>query len=724
MNVERLMRSDLSALAMRSAQEARKWLERAHLAGWGDASGAPMPAEIVRAAAAVRLAPKGPRGDRFFRGVLGSGAALVAASVPEALRQASAVFEKSRAGQFDLLGYRALAFGVPIDWQLDPVSGQRAPALHWSLIRPLDPAQVGDSKVICELNRCQWWVTLARAFAMGGDPAIPPALAAHALRWREANPPGQGVNWSSSLEVSLRLISFCWTAFLLRAESALPTTALEALLHEVRSHARHVARYLSRQFSPNTHLTGEALGLFYAGTALPELEEAAGWRETGAQILIEQIDAQILSDGVYFEQATAYQRYTIEIYLHFLILAAASGFPLPARVGEVVVRMLDFLLFVRRPDGTLPSIGDADGGWLLPLTERGPADLRGVFSTAAAWFSRADYAWAAEGLAPETLWLLGEEGHDAFRALAPAPPASAPSRLFVEGGYAVMRSDWPREAHQLIFDCGPLGCPVSSGHGHADLLSIQCSIFGEPVLVDPGTCVYPEPVWRNRMRASSAHSTITLDGQEQAEPAGPFRWKQHPSAQPLRWSVTPSLELAMGSHEAYRRLPDPVRHQRQVLFVERHFWIVIDDLEGAAEHRVDLRFQLAPMQVRQEPGGDGWVRALTPGGRALLVRTFATCPLELAIHTGEMEPPRGWISLDYGQLQPAPLLVYTGRAPLPMRIVTLLFPLARADAPPPLVTAIRTGGQPVGLSFGDGPLVHFGGAGSALASATTPLERS
>ena len=31
---------------------------------------------------------------------------------------------------------------------------------------------------------------------------------------------------------------------------------------------------------------------------------------------------------------------------------------------------------------------------------------------------------------------------------------------------------------------------VSGGHGHADLLSVQCSVFGERVLVDAGTYGY------------------------------------------------------------------------------------------------------------------------------------------------------------------------------------------------------------------------------------------
>ena len=79
---------------------------------------------------------------------------------------------------------------------------------------------------------------------------------------------------------------------------------------------------------------------------------------------------------------------------------------LPDVVREGVERMLDLLLAIRWPNGSMPQIGDADGGRLLPLAPRAADDYRDLFSTAAALFGRADYAWAAEGLAPETLWLL------------------------------------------------------------------------------------------------------------------------------------------------------------------------------------------------------------------------------------------------------------------------------------------------------------------------------
>ncbi|MCV5714780.1 heparinase II/III-family protein, partial [Escherichia coli] len=75
-----------------------------------------------------------------------------------------------------------------------------------------------------------------------------------------------------------------------------------------------------------------------------------------------------------------------------------------------------------------------------------------------------------------------------------------------------MRSGWEPDAHHAIIDIGPIGCPVSGGHGHADLLSLQCSIFGEPCLVDAGTYSYgAEPAWRDFFRSTAAHSTVVVD---------------------------------------------------------------------------------------------------------------------------------------------------------------------------------------------------------------------
>ena len=57
---------------------------------------------------------------------------------PDAARAIVDAADSIVAGRFDLLGYRGLGFGDPIDWHLDPVNGRRAPLVHWSRIDALD----------------------------------------------------------------------------------------------------------------------------------------------------------------------------------------------------------------------------------------------------------------------------------------------------------------------------------------------------------------------------------------------------------------------------------------------------------------------------------------------------------------------------------------------------------------------------------------------------------
>jgi hypothetical protein len=626
---------------------------------------------------------------------------------PDAIRDLIAGADRALDGRFDLLGYGGLSFGRPVDWHADPVSGRRAPFVHWARLNPLDHATVGDSKVVWELNRHQWLVQLAQAYRMTGDERYAEAFRAYATDWLTSNPVGQGINWASSLELSYRLIAWCWALVLFRGSPALDPHLFVRMRASIEDQASHVEKYLSHYFSPNTHLTGEALGLFYAGTLFPELGRARLWRERGARILVDESTRQVFADGVYFEQSTCYQRYTVEIVLHFLILGAREAISVPSAVSERAQAMLDFLLAVRFPGGQVPSIGDADGGWLLPLTHRAPDDLRGVFSTAAAFFGRSDYAWAAGGAAPEVLWMLGPAGLAAFDALVPAPPSGVPSRLFADGGYVVMRDAWGPLAHQMIFDVGALGCPFSAGHGHADLLSIQCAAFGQPLVIDPGTGAYAQETWRDFFRSTAAHSTVVVDGASQAVPAGPFAWRQRPRARLRLWISSERFELADADHDAYLRLPDPVRHRRQVLFVKPRFWVLMDELEGHDRHGVELRFQFAPVDVTV--GVDQWTRA-TSAGRGLAVRPFSTVPLQVRLVRGSDHPIEGWVSSDYGQRQPAPMVIYAATARLPLRIFTLLLPCADAAASLPTVVPLVQGtGELVGITFEDGERVELDG---------------
>jgi hypothetical protein len=620
---------------------------------------------------------------------------------PESRAAIVAGADNVRAGRFDLLGYHGLWFGDPIDWRLDPVSGRRSPLAHWTVIDPMDGAVVGDPKVVWELSRMQFLVTLGMAYQATGDEGYAEAFARLFREWTRENPPGLGINWVSSLEVALRLMAWTWAVSLFRVSPHLTPQLYAEISRAVDDHADHIERYLSRHSSPNTHLTGEALGLFYAGLAFPQNPLASRRRDLGRGILDEQLDKQVLPDGVYFEQTTAYQIYTAEIYLHYLILADRNHLPVPSGMRATVERMLDVLLAIRRPDGGMPVIGDQDGGFLLPLMQREPKDVRGLFSVAAAFFGRADFAWAASGIQPEALWFLGSGVVATSESSGAAPPRET-SRVFPDGGYVVMRGGWRRTAHHLVFDVGPLAGAQSGAHGHADLLSVVVSPFGEPVIVDPGTFLYAkDPAARDHFRSTAAHSTVTVDGAGQAEPKGPFGWKQLPTAHLRRFESTDGYDFADASHEAYCRLPDPVVHRRRVVFVKTPgYWVIVDDLSGATEHRIEHRFQFGEVNLSAVSGS--WARARGKRGRGLLVRAFSAEPLTCRIESGGLSPLSGWVSQNYGERSAAPSLVYEAVVRLPLRIVTLLLPVEDSAMAPPQVLALQDPGGPVtGLLFDD-----------------------
>jgi hypothetical protein len=665
----RLAGMGVAEIGYRTRQASAKFLDRLS------------PPEPAAVGPAVAEAVQRTLIDRVFAGLRPESIAAVRGQCPGACDELLVRADAALTGHFDLLGYRGLWFGDPIDWHVDPVHGRRSPRVHWSRLDPLDPSIVGDSKVVWELNRHQWVMQLGEAFALTHDERYAAAAVAAIDDWLAANPAGIGINWASSLEVALRLIAWTWTLALLQDSRALTGPVLTRVLASLQAHAAHVEKYLSVYFSPNTHLTGEALGLFYAGVVFPEFRDAGRWQRTGAGILIEQAGTQTSDDGVYCEQSTCYQRYTCDIYLHFLILAARHRIDVPPWLRTRVARMVDALVALRRPDGNVPSIGDDDGGQLLPLVLRGRGDCRGVFATAAALFGRGDFAGAAGDPAPEIIWMLGQDGLAAFNR-ARTEPAPTASRILPIGGYAVLRDG---DANQMIVDVGPIG---SFGHGHADLLSIQCSVFGDECLIDAGTCAYTAaPDWRDYFRGTSAHNTVRVDGRNQAEPAGPFQWHARPSATLLEWRSTAAFDVVDAQHEAYSQPGAPIVHRRRVVFVKSACWIVIDDVIGSGTHAAEWSFQFAPLPVVLVSGGIA--RADLPGGSACWMLPFASAPMCAALHTAETTPIRGWVSTDYGRRIPAPMLVYRARAPLPMRLATVVYPNRRQPASVPRIDAVH-----------------------------------
>ena len=556
------------------------------------------------------------------------------------------------AGRYDLLGYPDVTLGQAPDWHRDPVHDRRAPLLFWDAVPYLDPA-CGDHKITWEFNRHQHFLVLGRAYHLTGDRRYYREFVRQVEAWIAANPPLVGINWASMLELAFRSLSWLWALhfFAGAAGEGDDYPWLVDLLLALDRQLVHVEHNLSRYFSPNTHLSGEALALYVAGRALPELGNAGQRAGVGRSVLIHEATAQINRDGGHAERSAHYHRYSTDFYLLALNIARLTEDSAAKAFDEAARRQAAFLRTIATDAGQLPLIGDDDGGQLFPICGRAPADCADSLAHAAVLL---DDASLSVGTAPEeTYWFCGVD----YIEVLPTAPMPWPSRQFPETGYCVSRTD---RGDHLVFDCGKHGF-LNGGHAHADALSVVLSVGGRPLLVDPGTATYTmDPALRDRFRGTAMHNTLVVNGRPQSAPRGAFHWASTTDAECTSWSARAGIDYAEGRHGGY----EGVTHVRRVVALHGVGWLIVDRVAGRPGpitasafwhvHPDWTVFQEDPhrFSLRHHDG--------------LELAIVSTAPL------AEIDGPEACYAPVYGRVESAPCITATIEGAAPLTIATFV----------------------------------------------------
>jgi len=584
---------------------------------------------------------------------------------PKANDEARALGNRLLDGRRNLLGYKDLSVAPSgeIDWHFDPVHVRRAPRRFWASIPYLDP-ELGDHKIIWELNRHQHWLMLGRAAWLTNDRRYADRFRQELLGWLRNNPPLVGINWSSMLELAFRTLSWIWSLhFFVAPESNRNGDSADAvwlvdLLLGLDEQLNHISRHLSTYFSPNTHLLGEGLALYVAGRVFPEFASAVRYERLGRAILRNEALRQVCRDGGHAERSAHYHRYVLDFYLLALTIARLTEDQDADLFAEVASRLATFCRAFVGDNGILPTIGDDDGGSLFPICDRRPADVTDSLALAASLLQRPELA---VGDPPEeTLWLLGG---DRGRLRWPNRSPACESQLFPETGYAVMRS---RLAH-AIFDVGPHGF-LNGGHAHADALALVMSIGGRPLLVDPGTSTYTmDRDRRDLFRSTAMHNTATVDRRDQSIAASPFHWRSAANAKVRLWRTSRGFDAVEAEHDGYL----PAVHRRAILRDDSELWLIADHFLGTGHHQLDVRWHLDSawsLAARDRQSA----RAQHADGSEVQIASTGS---ELTSCEGD---PFGWRAPEYGQCLPALTLGITHVGHAPLSVITAIAPNAVA----------------------------------------------
>ena len=589
-----------------------------------------------------------------------------------------AAAERILAGRHNVFALRDVALGFPPEWNRDPKTGIVAPLSFGKTLDYRDEAVVGDIKCLWEPNRHLCIADLAMAYRLSGEMRYADAVQTLLESWWQQCPYPLGANWSSALELALRLVSWSHAWQLLGGvdcplfHGAAGQAFLQRWLASIYQHCHFIAGHFSRHSSANNHLFGELTGLHVAALTWPCWPDSAAWLAQTERELEQQALLQNGPDGVNREQAIYYQHTLADEMLLCVLAGRANGRPRSPAFLQQLEALLEFIAAIMNVAGSMPMIGDADDARLANWDKSpGANEYRSLLASGAALFARSDFKRKAGAFDDKSAWLLGEAGRQAFEALPAAAAINLP-RSFADGGYYIMgaRLDTPTEV-RLVLDAGPLGYLGIAAHGHADALALSLSVAGQAVLVDPGTYAYhTQKQWRDYFRGTSAHNTVRIDGRDQSESGGNFLWLRKARASCQAWRDDAEGQFWSASHDGYMALPDPVLHRREVSVTADAARIVIDDvLECRGAHAVELFWHLDPQcQVTL----DGSVLQVQGAAFSMEMHLPDMPGATMTLVRGSEQPVLGWISQRFDEKQAAPTLAWRARLTGAARLRTTL----------------------------------------------------
>lgn len=491
--------------------------------------------------------------------------------------------KRIRDGWYPYYSRHWLHRGIAPDWFENPFSGERAPTSeHWS--RVADKG-FGDIKNIWELSRFSWVYPLVRAFARDGDVEHAETFWRLFEDWLDHNPPNRGLHWMCGQEISIRLMAWCFALYGFIDTEATTPGRLIRLTTAMAESGRRIEVNLDYALSQkNNHGISECVGLITIGRLFPEIDGSADWFSLGMRELEKQVGELFYADGSFSQHSSNYERVALHAlcWVRGILSEQLSSI---TWLDEALAKGSRNLFEICESEtGHVPNSGGNDGALLLPLSNCLYGDYRPIIQ--AGWFSgqregRKSFAFSNGAWDEELLWLGISQPKQAEEALLQ-------SRAFdgSDGGsFTIRHGDWSVVARAPRFRHRP---------AHADLLHLDLCWQGHPIAIDAGSYSYrADGAFAEAFKTTRYHNTVEVDGISQMEPVGRFMLLPWATARLVRRGslFNGKCSWMLLEHDTYRRLSDPVRHQRAVVVTE-HCVLVVDLLQASCCHNYRLHWLL------------------------------------------------------------------------------------------------------------------------------------
>ena len=397
----------------------------------------------------------------------------------------------------------------------------------------------------------------------------------------------------------------------------------------------------------NNWIITEMVGLATMGVCSPFMTDSEHWLDFALRVLKEEIDAQIYPDGMQVELTSGYHGGIISNFMRVKHVLEVYGVEASTVFVERVRLMYSMYAKLCKPNLKTPGLNDG-----------AEADVPQAMKRAVTYF-------------PDD---------ECFRYFATnrkeGTPPEYTSHVLPYAGFAVMRTDWSKDAIWAFLDAGPEG----QAHIHEDKLAFQLYAYGTDMLADTGTYAYDTSDMRKYVIGTRSHSTGLVDGKHQN------RIKTHKKGLPdikkadFSYSFGDEYEITEGYYDqGYGDELVDVKHTRKVIFFKKGlgtlppFFILLDSFESrdGEEHNCEVSFQLPHVPISAFEHS-----VEVKYGNGATLKMISDCYPKIQI--GQYAPEFiGWQpihSTEDHEHSPSPVVSYTKRG-LETRFATLLIPL-------------------------------------------------
>lgn len=576
---------------------------------------------------------------------------------------------------FDLLGSGEIDIGEKINWHQDFKTGYtwNPESYYFGSDNHLDYMKKGieaDVKIPWEFSRFQHLVTLGKAFWYTQNEKYIQEFIKQIDSWINNNPFKLGVNWTCTMDVSIRSVNWIWAYYFFDDSNILTPEFRIKFIKTLYLHGRYIRKNLEFGKIRGNHYLTNIAALVYLGIFFHKSEEAQEWLSKGKRALIEEINYQTLPDGVHSELSTSYHRLTTEIFASTTLLCLKNNIELPESYMNRLEKMFEFILYYTTPDGSAPQIGDCDDGRFQILSNYfgwNRQDHQYLLNVGEFLFKREDFKTTQNEFNEEAFWLSGGLIKQPYEN--PKKIINLKSKSFEDSGFYVMRHE---NLYMIINACHP-NPKYLQGHRHNDTLSFELFAYDKNLIIDPGSYIYTaNPAMRNLFRSTKYHNTIQVNGIEQNKSTDDlFFLGTEVKTNVSKWETTESQDFFEGEHYGYNRLKNPVTHKRQIIFNKKmQFWIVNDLLKSNGPNSFSMYLHFA----------DGEIESLEyPYSFINKNDEIYVAIIPLKQKNLSVEVLEGFVSSSYGKKINAPILKYSKEGKGEINFSNLIIPFRKKE---------------------------------------------